>query len=452
LLTVEMRRGETPKILANHAYFQNIFDLSARAQSMYPERKATATYYELPYTFKPAPEDVLIVGSGTGNDVAAALRSGAQRVDAVEIDPLIIELGRRLHPENPYADPRVRPIVDDARSFIRRTDQRYDLIVYGLLDSHSQLSNLSSVRLDSFVYTVESFREARARLKPGGLMVMTFCLSNYGQGRKLFEMIKEAFDGREPAVVDANYDFGVSYLIGDALPPAMQVTRGEVAAKVMAFESPVDVSTDDWPFLYMAQRTYPVTYVAVIALLLVVSWWMVRQFLPWGLGRLQPVSFFLGAGFMLVETKSITELGLTLGNTWHVISVVIAGILMMAFLANSIIARRGSVPVPVAYSLIAASLLLGLSVSGAALGGLPAAAAKLAMVVVLSAPMLFSGFAFSSELLRQRDVSSALSSNLLGAMLGGFLEYNSMYFGFRSLYVFALVLYGLAFLSDMRRR
>ena len=222
--------------------------------------------------------------------------------------------------------------------------------------------------------------------------------------------------------------------------------------RVKAVAAPVASSTDDWPFLYMSQRQYPLSYVVVIFILLAVSYFMIRQLLPRGPGQFNPVCFFLGAGFMLVETKSITELGLTLGNTWQVISVVIAGILIMAYLANRIILRWGSMPNAVAYGLLALSLMLGLTVSGASLAGLPPLLAQVVMVVILSLPMFFSGFAFSSELDRAGNVSAALSSNLFGAMLGGFLEYNSMYFGFRSLYVFALVLYGLAYLSALRRR
>src|SRR5206468_4127229 len=63
----------------------------------------------------------------------------------------------------------------------------------------------------------------------------------------------------------------------------------------------------------------------------------------------------------------------------------------------------------------------------------------------------FSGFAFSSELRLQANLPAALSANLLGAMLGGFLEYNSLYFGFRALYIFALVLYGLALAATLLR-
>ena len=94
--------------------------------------------------------DVAIVGAGTGNDVAAALRAKPGHVDAIEIDPVILQVGEERHPEKPYQDPRVRVVNNDARTFLRNTSNTYDLIVYGLLDSHTLLSQGSSVRLELF--------------------------------------------------------------------------------------------------------------------------------------------------------------------------------------------------------------------------------------------------------------------------------------------------------------
>ena len=74
------------------------------------------------------------------------------------------------------------------------------------------------------------------------------------------------------------------------------------------------------------------------------------------------------------------------------------------------------------------------------------------MPLVLTLPLFFSGIAFSSELKGISSVAVALSSNLLGSMLGGLLEYNSMYFGFRSLYVLALIMYAFAFLKSAGSR
>src|SRR5262249_30134201 len=62
---------------------------------------------------------VLIIGAGTGNDVAVALADGARHVDAVEIDPVIEALGRRYHPNRPYQDPRVAVHIDDGRAYLQ---------------------------------------------------------------------------------------------------------------------------------------------------------------------------------------------------------------------------------------------------------------------------------------------------------------------------------------------
>jgi hypothetical protein len=455
ILSLRMEQGRLPWLQVNHVYYQRILDLSRQAQDNNPSVKKVADYYELPYWFKPRAEQVLVVGSGMGNDVAAGLRQQAGRIDAVEIDPVILNYGRTLHPERPYSDRRLEAILDDARNFIRRTDRRYDLIVYGLLDSHTLLSGMSNVRLDSFVYTVEAFREARARLTSNGVIAMTFSLLSKQVGRKLFLMLREAFDEQNPRVFQTEYDDGYMFVIGPGLPSSVvrwDLPVREVTTEFSSDTIRADVSTDDWPFLYMPVRTYPISYVVMVSVLIAISLLALRQFMPLAIGRFSPVCFFLGAGFMLVETKGITELGLTYGNTWHVVSFVIAGILIMAFLANMLIMRLGMPHPAVTYGLLGGVLLLGMTVSGASLAGLPPAMEKILATTLVTSPLFFSGFAFSGELDRFGDISGALSSNLLGAMLGGFLEYNSMYFGFRSLYVFALALYGLALVSSLRAR
>src|SRR5688572_1147692 len=130
-------------------------------------------FYQWPYeAFGDTFENVLILGAGSGTDVAAALRHGAKHVDAVEIDPTIIRLGRQRHPDQPYSDPRVTVINDDARHFLRTTDQKYDLVVFALIDSLTMQSSFSGVRLESYMFTEESFRAVRDRLAPNGLLVI----------------------------------------------------------------------------------------------------------------------------------------------------------------------------------------------------------------------------------------------------------------------------------------
>src|SRR5262249_21982189 len=129
--------------------------------------------YDAEYAGMPNPDRVLVVGAGSGNDVAAALRAGAKQVDAVDIDRAIVEMGRAHHPEHPYDDPRVRVIIDDARHAFKTLPPRsYDVVAFGVLDSHTQLGT-SSVRLDNYVFTQESFSDAARLVKPGGRLVVS---------------------------------------------------------------------------------------------------------------------------------------------------------------------------------------------------------------------------------------------------------------------------------------
>jgi hypothetical protein len=454
-------RAAAPTIKVNHTFFQDVVDCSGRPGAPGAASAATAAYYNLPYQLRGRPGDVLVVGAGAGNDVAAALRHGADSVTAVEIDPAILDLGERLHPERPYQDPRTRSVLNDARTFLRQTDSRFDTIVYGLLDSHTNLGTMTNVRLDSFVYTVEGFRDAVARLKDDGLLVVSYLVLDPRQGDKLYAMLREADPAREPRVFQA--ERGVTFVTGPGLDrvPAQVAGAAEHTARFRAAAVGAEVATDDWPFFYMQQRTYPVTYAVMILLLLGLSAWLVRPHLgagtgeragPGGPGRAlgflrsgAPAFFFLGAGFMLIETKGITELGLVFGNTWSVLAVVVSGILVMVFLANLWVLRRGPVALGRSFALLGASLLLGWGVTRLGTAGVAVPAARLVMPVVLTLPLFFAGLIFSSELARGGAVGGALSANLFGAMLGGFLEYNSMYWGFSTLYPLGIALYGLAF-------
>jgi hypothetical protein len=437
-------------------YYQRVYNFSPAAMSGTPDSRLleTRNYYDLPYHVHPGHNEVAIVGAGSGNDVAAALRSGAAHVDAVEIDPAILSAGQAYHPEHPYSDPRVRPILDDARSFFRNSRGSYDIIAYGLLDSHTLLSHASSVRLDSFVYTVEGLGEARSRLKEDGVLSLSFSVLDPALGAKVFQMMRAAFDGKDPTCISARYDGAVLFIQsknGDLkMPPGLFEGSGltEVSAKYRNSDAKVSVSTDDWPFFYMPRRIYPFSYLVTFAMLSVLSILLYCSFLP-GAPQASHLPFlFLGAGFMLVETKAITELGLTFGNTWQVIAIAIASILFMAFLGNGAVQVLKIRSPYLSYLLLFFTLILGWWI--ARIGGLPSTfSGRVATAVILTSPLFFSGIVFSSLLGRCSNISSAMSLNLIGAMFGGILEYNSMYFGFRMLYLLALGLYAAALLISL---
>ena len=207
-LEVEFEAGILPEgrrlplgvwVAANKTYYMQGLNLSEDFAAKYGEHLSVlrdkSRWYALPYRFRPSPDRVLIVGAGTGNDVAAAVRNGAKAVDAVEIDPAILWIGRNHHPESPYQAPGVRAITNDARAFMKQAaEQSYDLIVFGLLDSHTLLSGMSSVRLDNFVYTRESFEDAKRLLKPGGLVCLSFAVPPDGPfPARLFNMLRDVF-------------------------------------------------------------------------------------------------------------------------------------------------------------------------------------------------------------------------------------------------------------------
>jgi hypothetical protein len=125
-------------------------------------------YYQLPYHFA-QPSKVLVLGAGAGNEARIALMHGAREVHVVEIDPLIASLGLSVHPNIPYRDKRVKVFVDDARSYISKTKEKYDLIVMSALDSRKQIAGMASLRLESFVYTVGAFKRIKELLASDGI-------------------------------------------------------------------------------------------------------------------------------------------------------------------------------------------------------------------------------------------------------------------------------------------
>ena len=347
--------------------------------------------------------------------------------------------------------------MNDARTFLRSNPGTYDLIVYGVLDSHTLLSHASGVRLDSYVYTLEGLREARARLAPGGVMSLSFAVMSDEIGRKLYLMMQEAFGGRPPVTLSAEYETAVIFAQskeGDLRIDPMVLAGTRFAQHSTRFADPAikaDVSTDDWPFFYMPQRVYPRSYLWWAGLILVLSLLLYSEFVG---GRPRTADlpfFFLGAGFMLVETKGITELGLAFGNTWQVVGVVIGAILVMAWIGNWIAGRLAVGRPWIPWLMLLASLGLGLLFVRA--GGIaPTTAGRWTAVVLLTCPLLFSGIVFSTVLSRSAEASSALGMNLLGAMAGAVLEYNSMYFGFQSLYWLAAALYCAGLISYLAAR
>ena len=419
-------------------------------------------FYIIPYvSTKKKFEDILIVGSGTGNDVAAALRNTKARIDAVEIDPLVADIGVRLHPEKPYLDSRVNLVINDARNFIKETEKKYDMIVYSLLDSHANLSSKGVVRLDSYVYTVESFFEASKKLKDNGIIFLSFAISTEEMGNKIYKMLKMNFD-YDPIILKRNdmakssdfvegiYSFAVSNK--EHLLDLSKTNYIETSMfKDKKFYDQVDVSTDDWPFFYMSYRIYPTSYAVLISVIFIISLIFLKKLTKMNYNKFSFTCFFLGVGFMLMETKGITELAKIYGSTWVVVSVVITAILSMAYLANLMIIKNIKISVNKIYFFLILSLFLTYLISYINFYNYPTIYLKFLIPFILTFPVFFSGLAFSKELVSYGSTANALSCNILGAIVGGLLEYNSMFFGFKFLYILAIIFYFLAYVTSNKK-
>jgi predicted membrane-bound spermidine synthase len=146
------------------------------------------------------------------------------------VDPLILKLGKQLHPERPYDSNRVRVFNDDGRAFFKKSREKYDLIVFGLLDSQTLLSSMSSIRLDNYIYTQESLKEALDHLRPNGTLSLSFALTESWIQERFYLMLKESAQS-EPLCLQTPYDAGISYLVGPSANP--EWVRGKRDLEVM---------------------------------------------------------------------------------------------------------------------------------------------------------------------------------------------------------------------------
>jgi hypothetical protein len=323
-------------------------------QVMAPRGEPTATPYALPYLFRrdvPAPgggpawppfRRVLVIGAGTGNDVARACQfcPPDARIDAVEIDPVIHRIGAEHHPDRPYQDPRVTAHLNDGRNFLRTAPGgEYDLVVFALVDSLVLQSGYSNLRLESYLFTTQSFADVRRVLKPSGVCAV---YNFFRQGwivARLRDALRGAF-GADPVVLTvpprgavalADFDRGFTVMFagaggvvdplreafeknghgywyplytgvpadvasrfGPAPPPPLppSATPVEVGGAVMppawgrlrvaaveASGPDLPPATDDWPFLYVRRPGIPSQTWAAAGVMLVLSvavWAMFR--------------------------------------------------------------------------------------------------------------------------------------------------------------------------------
>jgi SAM-dependent methyltransferase len=415
------------------------------------DRRRSQPVYFVPYERVPNLDlaDVLVIGSGTGNDVAIALSQGARHVDAVEIDPRIQQIGAQRHPDHPYADPRVSVHIDDGRAYLERSAARYDLILFALPDSLTLVSGQSSLRLESYLFTLKAMEAARDHLKPGGAFAM---YNFYREGwlvDRLAGTLERTF-GHAPCV-DSVGDVGrlaVLTVAGDEDLVSCPTGSVWTAADARAASSP---ATDDYPFLYLRERSLPGLYLITLGMILAVSLLLVRGIS----GPLRPMAgyldlFFMGAAFLLLETKSVVQFALLFGTTWFVNALVFTGVLV-SVLAAIEVARRWRPAEPAwLYLVLLGALGVAFIVPVDALLRLDMAPRFAAAVVVWFTPIFIANLVFAERFRNVEASHVAFGANLLGAMVGGVLEYAALVTGYQALLPLVALMYGGAFLAGRR--
>lgn len=452
------------QILVNGVGYQGMINLDpahmAAHPNLYPPGSERTSNYVLPHNLVGPRERVLVVGSGSGNDVAGALRAGSTSVRAVEIDPVIVELGRQRHPERPYSSPRVEVVVDDARAFFGK-DQGgpYDLVWFGLLDSHTTPSAYANVRLDHFVYTRESFAAMREHLAPDGVVVLYFATQTPWMAARLAALLQDTF-GTPPLVLplqpsNACVGWGGLLMVAGSREAVAGLWQRAAADPTLR---PIDVSswkrptptTDDWPYLYLERPSLPSYHLLIAVASLVVAGLLRRRLFAEG-ERSDVAMLLLGMGFMLLEVAGVSRAVLLFGTTWTVNAYVVGAILGMILLANLVASRIHIDPAgwPAAGLLVA--LLAHALLPTSLLAALPLGARIVLGAGFLALPVFFSGLIFVSVWASAERKDLALGSNLLGSLLGGIASMLSMAVGFRALAFLTIAAY-LGALLALRRR
>ena len=539
----------------NHTINTNL--ISQQLMEPRKDPPIAAVAYALPYLFQrdlKTPEGapawkpfqrVLIIGAGNGNDVARALLWAAPdaQIDAVEIDPVIQQLGAQYHPDQPFQDPRVKVYINDGRNFLRDAKpETYDLVVFALIDSLVLQSGYSNLRLESYLFTLESFQDVRRVLKPTGVYTVYNFFRHPWIAVRIREQLRTAFGGVDPVAVttpptgairftdplDPGMCTGLFAGSAEVLaplkrafepragkpvkywypwytgvpkdaasrfdteppaepPPAPQrpawrarfhadangiegdepvidpvtgkVAREDVApmwlglvpAQIEESTGALRPATDDWPFLYTREARVPNQTWTSIALTLFLSLGLWIAFGgPKALGAGTAArpdypamlrAFFLGAGFMLVETKAVVEMALLFGGTWMVNTAVFAAILVMSLAGNLFAGKVNPKRLEPYYLGLFATLGIGLAVSPSAFLGTAPAVQVIGACALVFAPIAFAGVIFATSFKRTTQPDRVFGANVAGALVGGLAENSSVVLGFRLLLCVAVGFY-----------
>lgn len=452
-------------ITVNNVSYMCLLDLSPEFIEKYPNiyniSMRRFNQYEIPFMLRKGIKDVLIVGAGAGNDVAGALRNGIAHIDAVEIDPDIYLLGKIFHPEKPYQDQRVNIIIDDGRSFFKKCKKKYDVITFGLADSHTLSSSYNNLRLDHYLYTIESFKEAKKLLNKDGILTVIFDAKRDWIAKRIYDVLKTVF-GMEPITFVVNSPAGIfgwggiMYVVGDNIKEGINGNK-ELKEfidnnKIVFGKIDTPLTTDDWPYLYLKNKSIPILYLCIMLSLLILLFIVGTKTLLYPSGKLNLHFFFLGMAFLLLEFQNISKSCLLFGSTWLVNAYIISAILFLILLANILVYYIKRINIKICYLSLFLSIVILYLLPLRIFNNLGYLTKGISISIFMNIPVLFAGIIFIQSFSKTQEKSLAFGSNLLGASIGGLLESISFITGIKSLLVLVLIFYLLSYLSMKYRQ
>jgi len=433
------------KSFAPDSYVVNVNGLAQQIIEPLQQRKKIKPFYFKPYEHMPKDmslDNVLVIGSGTGGDVAIALANGAKHVDAVEIDPALYRLGKKLNVDKPYDDPRVTIYINDGRAFLQHTSQKYDLIIYALTDSLMSVTGLSSVRLENYLYTLEGLTAAANHLKPDGV----FTIYNYYGLRWFADRIGNTLNiiYQHPPCID-------KYSAQDYWATVFTISHNKDILQCTSLwesthESSEKPATDNHPFIYLQENTLPPIYIFALLSMGIIAFFVTRKM---GASLTAITRYFdlflMGTAFLLLETSSVVNYALLFGTTWLVNSLVFIGILLSVYLAIEVVARVKKFNIYFLYFLLIVSLFIAwMTPMNSLLSFTPYARFFIATCLMFS-PIFIANLIFAERFDVVSNSTDALGANLIGAVLGGFLEYSALAIGYQHFALIVLFIYTIAF-------
>ena len=315
------------------------------------------------------------------------------------------------------------------------------MIIFALPDSLILTQRSGHVRLESFLFTRQAFQLAKDHLSPQGLLVLYNSYREDWLIDKIATTLTNVF-GESPYILTSNDTYKSAIFLSGPKTKDINPTIHRHQGNYL-----FPIAQDNWPFLYLKQPQIPSLYLRPLAIILGLT--LIIILFTRSTTAFNFRFFFLGVGFMLLETRHLITFSLLFGTTWVVNSLVFVAILTSVLLANVIISRHHFRSLPL-YLALAAILTANIFLPPQLFLKLPLLPRYLVSSLFYFSPIFIANLIFSQAFQRTAKITTSFGANLVGAVFGGLLEYTALVTGYQNLLVLVLIAYSLALLPTKK--